>query len=92
MATKTQPKSQTDRKPQAREHIGDTAGMANHDRDLVHELSKRLDCLWRMDQYIANAKGHEELHGFWEDVKNQEQRNIERMRSLIRTEIQQDCF
>jgi len=74
------------------EHVGETAGMADHDRDLVRELSKRLDCLWRCDQYIANAEGHDHLVGFWEEIKNQEQSNIDRMRKLIRKEIDQECF
>jgi len=73
-------------------HIGESAGMHNHDRDLVNELSRRLDCLWRLDQYIANAEGHDELVQFWKSTKQQEQQNIDRMRSLIRREIDRDCF
>ena len=42
------------------EHIGETCGAANHDHDLVQELSKRLDGLWRFDQCIANAEGKPE--------------------------------
>jgi hypothetical protein len=74
------------------EHIGETAGMKNHDRDLVHELSKRLDCLWRCDQYIANAEGHDDLVNFWREVKQQEEQNIDRIREMIRTEIDSNCF
>jgi hypothetical protein len=74
------------------EHIGETAGMANHDRDLVHELSKRLDCIWRCDQYIANANGHDEIVQFWRDTKRQEQEFVDRLRGLIKSEIKQDCF
>ena len=77
---------------QAVAHIGETAGMQNHDRDLVNELSRRLDCLWRLDQYIANAEGHDDLVEFWKSTKRQEQQNIDRMRSLIRSEIDNDCF
>ena len=33
------------------QHIGKTAGAANHDHDMIHDLSKRLDALWRYDQY-----------------------------------------
>ena len=73
-------------------HMGETAGMANHDHDLVHELSKRLDCVWRCDQYIANAEGKEALVSFWETIKDQELHNVDRLRSLIRREIDQDCF
>ena len=42
-------------------HIGETSGCENHDHDLVHELSRRLDGLWRYDQYISNAEGQKEL-------------------------------
>lgn len=73
-------------------HIGETAAMKDHDRDLVHELSKRLDFLWRCDQYIANAEGHDEAIDFWRDIKKQEQKNIDRLRSLIKGEIKQNCF
>jgi len=36
------------------QHIGASKGAENH--DLIHELSKRLDALWRYDQSIANSK------------------------------------
>jgi hypothetical protein len=74
------------------EHIGETAGMKDHDRDLINELSRRLDTLWRCDQYIANAEGHDELIEFWRSVKKQEQKDIDRMRELVRDEISKDCF
>ena len=47
------------------EHIGETRGCADHDHDLVHELSRRLDGVWRYDQYIANADGQADLQKFW---------------------------
>ena len=74
------------------EHIGETCGCADHDHDLVHELSKRLDALWRYDQYIANADGHPQLQTFWRELKNAETGNIEQLKQLIRMEIQRDCF
>lgn len=74
------------------EHVGETAGMQNHDHDIIHELSKSLDLLWRCDQYIANAEGHQELIDFWRTVKKQQRDNIDRMRALIRAEIKKDCF
>ena len=39
------------------QHLGETQGCADHDHDMVHELSRRLDAIWRYDQYIANAAG-----------------------------------
>ena len=43
------------------EHVGETCGCADHVHDLVHDLSKRLDALWRYDQYIANAEARPAL-------------------------------
>ena len=74
------------------EHIGETRGAANHDHDVVHELSKRLDALWRYDQYIANAEGHEDLARFWKDVKAQETENISHLKTFVRTHIESGCF
>ena len=31
-------------------HIGESHGAEDHDHDMIHELSKRLDALWRYDQ------------------------------------------
>lgn len=74
------------------EHIGETRGIADHDHDLVQELSKRLDGLWRYDQFIANADGKPQLQAFWRDLKQQEQDNVRRLRELISTEVKEECF
>jgi len=74
------------------EHLGETCGCADHDHDLVHELSKRLDALWRYDQQIANAAGHAAVQAFWRDLKRQDQTNTERLKQLIREEIENNCF
>jgi hypothetical protein len=74
------------------EHLGETRGCADHDHDLVHELSQRLDALWRYDQRIANAEGHAELQTFWRELKRQDQENIKRMKGLIGSEIAKNCF
>jgi len=73
-------------------HIGETHAMDNHDRDLVHELSKRLDACWRYDQYIANAEDGEELRDFWRDLKEQDIGVVQRLKGLIRAEIDKNCF
>jgi len=74
------------------EHIGITCGCADHDHDLVHELSKRLDALWRYDQYVANAEGKAQLQALWRDLKRQEIDNIKRVKQIIADEIRQNCF
>lgn len=78
--------------PKSHEHIGETAEFADHDRDLIQDLGRRLDSLWRCDQYIANAEGHDEVMAYWRSVKKQERQNIEQLRRLIKIEINQECF
>lgn len=74
------------------EHIGETRGCADHDHDLVHELSRRLDGVWRYDQYVANANGLADLQKFWRHVKAQEQENITQLKRLIALHVQTNCF
>jgi hypothetical protein len=74
------------------EHIGETKGIENHDHDLIHELSKRLDAIWRYDQRIANAEGHVALQDLWRELKRQDQENVKRMKQLVAEEIKKGCF
>jgi hypothetical protein len=74
------------------EHIGETKAVANHDHDMIHELSKRIDAVWRYDQYIANAASDPELQGFWNQVKSQEQENVRRLKDLIASHVKKNCF
>jgi hypothetical protein len=71
---------------------GKTAGAANHDHDMVHDLSKRLDALWRYDQYIANAKNDQESSAFWNDVKRQDEENVRRLKELVKIHVKKNCF
>lgn len=73
-------------------HIGETHGMADHDHDMIHELSKRLDALWRVDQYIANADGDINLQNFWRGLKQQEQENVDRLKQLVAEHCEKNCF
>lgn len=77
---------------QATEHIGKTAAIRNHDHDLVQELNKRLDAVWRFDQYIENAKEAPDVKQFWHELKGQEQQNVERLKELIRDEVKKGNF
>jgi len=70
------------------EHISESCGVADHD----HDLGKRLDALWRYDQYIANAEGRPALQELWCDLKCQEIDNIKRMKQVIIEEVRQNCF
>lgn len=70
------------------ECVGETSGCCDHD----HELSRRLDSLWRYDQYIANAEWRDELRQFGEDAKAMEQQAIQRLKELVKQEVRNDCF
>lgn len=73
-------------------HIGESQGAADHDHDMIHELSKRLDALWRYDQYVANAEGMPDLQRFWQDLKEQEQKNVRQLKGFIADHCRGDCF
>ena len=78
----------------AEQHIGKTKGIRNHDHDLIHELSVRLDAVWRYDQYIANADDEKAPHAkaLWEDIKGQDLKTIERLKELIRDHVRKNDF
>ncbi len=74
------------------EHIGETRGVQDHDHDMIHELSRRLDSLWRYDQYISNASEFNDIQEYWLKLKNQEQENINGLKTLISEHINSACF
>jgi hypothetical protein len=74
------------------EHIGETKALANHDRDMIHELSKRIDAVWHLDQYIANAEKDKELKQFWSELKAEEQDNVKRLKKIMARHIEKNCF
>ena len=78
----------------AEQHLGETKGISNHDHDLIHDLSLRLDSIWRYDQYIANAEQENAtaVKELWQDVKAQDLKMIERFKELIREHVKQGDF
>jgi uncharacterized protein YutD len=74
------------------EHLGESKAAADHDHDMVHDLSRRLDAFWRYDQYIANSESNPELKKFWKDVKNQDDKNISRLKQLLAQHCSRGCF
>lgn len=73
-------------------HIGETKASADHDHDLVQELSRRLDSVWRYDQYIANAEGHDDLRSLWQRCKKDDLKIVEELKQIIAGHIKKDCF
>lgn len=74
------------------EHLGETKGVQDHDHDMIHDLSRRLDMLWRYDQYITNAEEYEKIQKFWTKMKDQEQKNINELKNLLSEHIKTACF
>ena len=74
------------------EHLGETSGAEDHDHDMIHELSRRLDALWRYDQYISNASEYSQIQDFWKKAKKQEIENINELKSLLSEHIKNACF
>lgn len=73
-------------------HLGESQGVKDHDHDMIHDLSRKLDALWRYDQYIANAQGHESVQNFWRKVKQQEKENIVVLKKLLSEHIRLGDF
>ena len=55
-------------------------------------LSKKLDAVWRYDQYISNAEGCPHVQELWRDFKRQGHADVERLKQLIAEEVQRGCF
>ena len=64
----------------------------NHAHDLIHELSLRLNCLRRYDQYIANASGQPEIQEFWRESKCRLQLSLDQLNELIRNHVNFHMF
>jgi len=72
--------------------IGMTQAIRDHDHDMIHDLSQRLDAVWRYDQFIENADKFPELKTFWQKSKEHELKTIEQLKELIREHVRKDNF
>ena len=66
--------------------------VSDHTSDLLHDLGRRLDSVWRYDQYIANSDGQHDLQRFWREVKAQEKQIIDHLKKLVTQQVQNGCF
>lgn len=69
------------------DHFNQNQDIESHDQDLVQELNKRLEALWRHKHYVAHASGNTELQKLWCDFKRQEQEKVCRVQLSIAEEI-----
>lgn len=75
-----------------RQQAGALEGARHYDHELVHELSKRLDTLWRYGECLANAEGDPEMQKTWRELKLQEQVKINELKHLITSCIEKGEF
>ena len=59
---------------------------------MIHDLSARLDAIWRYDQFIENADKFPELQKFWQESKEQEIKTVEKLKELIREHVKMGNF
>ena len=63
------------------------SGCCNHDHHLIQEYSRRLDAIWRYEQYIEDVKLSDQVKQFWIEMKWVEQQNIKRLKQLLKDEF-----
>ncbi len=56
---------------------------------LFVELSKRLERVWRYEQYIARATAWPGARDFWERIKQQEENKVARLMNLVAPRVEQ---
>lgn len=71
--------------------LGESCRRTARDRDLIHDLSRRLEVLWLYDQYIT-CERREGLKQFWIELKTQELANIRTLQDLIAEEFRNGCL
>ncbi len=55
------------------------------DYNLMKQMTKKLELLWYVDGYIADAEkdGHKECVRLFKEIKKDETRHVEKMRKLL---------
>lgn len=65
------------------EQFEESQGCADQDHFLVYEIRRRLDALWRYDQFMVNAEGRPELQACWRDFKAHGMESVARLKALM---------
>ena len=74
------------------ERPSESLGIQDHETDLIRELGRRLGCMQGYDRNIARANRHHGLLEYWQEIRSQEERNIERLKELINNTSQATVF
>jgi len=71
-----------------RKYRNDSQAMTDQEQDLIHDLGRRLSCLWGYERCIEHASGIDELQAYWRTARIQEQRQIDQLRVMISRVVQ----
>lgn len=66
--------------------------MKNNDHDLVHQLSEKLDSLWRYDDYIKNSKDCKECAALWKKLKKSDLEMVGMLKEEIKSHVKSGKF
>lgn len=69
--------------------------MTNCNHNLIHELSVKLDALWRYDQYIQDAKTNgcpDRCCELFQKIKEDVQKHIEMLKEEIARHVKENNF
>lgn len=58
----------------------------NYQHNIIHQLSETLDSLWRMDQYLEDARkeGYQEGIEFWNKYRESLEKQIETLKEELK--------
>lgn len=67
--------------------------LKNHNHDLVHSLSEKLDAVWRYQkEYLKNAEGCPSCVNLWKNLMKDDEKHIEMLKEEIGRHIKEGRF
>ena len=54
------------------------------DADILSELGRRLDAMWRYDRFVEHARGRPVLEAFWKDIRALELHCIDELEEFLK--------
>lgn len=66
--------------------------MTNNTHDLIHQLSEKLDSLWRYKEYIKNAEECAECKKLWEECLKRDTEMVEMIKEEIKRHVDSGKF
>jgi hypothetical protein len=66
--------------------------MDDHYYNLVKSLSKKAQAVSKYDRYIHDASECEQCKSLWESLKEKENRQIEKIKDVLKDHVKSDKF